>query len=53
MGDHFAGRNVLGHCLMWLRSQIREVESIEDVLTAHVNEYPYLKNLTLCGKSFI
>ena len=52
-GDFLEGGNMLGQCLMWLRSRIRRVESAEELLAAHVSEHPCLKALTLCGKRIV
>jgi len=51
--DALVGENMLGQCLMWLRSRIRQFERVEELLAAYIVEYPYLKTLTLCGKRLI
>jgi ribA/ribD-fused uncharacterized protein len=52
-GDFLVGENMLGRCLMWLRSQMRQHERVEEVLAGYVSEYPYLETLTLCGKKLV
>jgi hypothetical protein len=49
-GDYLVGENMLGQCLMWLRTEIRKLENVETVVRVLINECPYLKTLKLCDE---
>ena len=52
-GDYLVGENMLGQCLIYIRDQISTFGGVDQLFGDYVLAYPYLKTLTLCGKSVI